>query len=403
MTVRFKKTLCIILALLCAAALMSACASSEPEPSPTPQPTPEPTPTPIPTPTPSPEPELFPHEAVTFDGIELEEGSFTDAEGLIYADFENICAALELETSMDRDFIVFTWRKQEINIRQDEDVLTVNRQRFPLGGPVISVGGRLYVPVEGFCEALKISLYYDAEYKHLYCTPGAGDWQVKDGYKIPVFMYHAVAQPWAGDPALDVWPSDVEKQLQYLQDNGYETIFFEDIAHIEDYEKPVILTFDDGYLNNYDTLFPILQRFNAKATFFIVSGYMEKPGAQFMNAEQVREVSQSGLVDIQSHTAHHHFLHWRAEDALHVELSDSKLALTRITGKEPYVLCYPAGHENSHVREVATEEYNYNFGLKMTGDVYVTGDDPMLIYRYYVIRELDMDIFAQMLEAEPKD
>ena len=123
---------------------------------------------------------------------------------------------------------------------------------------------------------------------------------------------------------------------------------------------------------------------------------------RMMSEEQVKEVSDSGLVSIQSHTLNHHFLDWRSEEGMRLELYQSKLDLIRVTGKEPFVLCYPAGHENEHVREVAYDEYNYNFGLKMTGDVFVTGEaDPMLIYRFYYPRGGGIEKFVELLETKP--
>jgi len=395
-----KKVLSLLIIIVLAAVVLTACGRAS-QPEPTPVPTPAPTATPIPTPTPSPQPVLTAHELVTVDAHPLESGSFTDESGLVYVSFPQMAQALGLELGKDDDFISFVWRGDDVLLRQDDEVIIINRQRFELGGPLILVDGVLYVPVEGFCQAMKISLYYDEEYKHLYCTPAAGDWEIPEGYKIPIFMYHSVTDNWHGDRALTTYPADIEMQLQYLQENGYQTIHFGDIANIEQYEKPVIYTFDDGYLDNYEELFPLLEKYQAKATFFIVTGNMEDPGYNFMNAEQVKEMSDSGLVDIQSHTDGHHFLNLRGEEALHVELGDSKLKLIRVTGKEPYVLCYPSGMEDSHVRDVAHNEYNYNFGLKMKGDVYVTGDDPMLIYRYYILRGRSLEYFAGKLEMEP--
>ena len=78
---------------------------------------------------------------------------------------------------------------------------------------------------------------------------------------VPVFMYHAVSDDVWGVEHLFVSPSEMEKQLAFLQENGYSTIWFEDLEHVGDYEKPVILTFDDGYDDNYSELYPLLQKY----------------------------------------------------------------------------------------------------------------------------------------------
>lgn len=88
------------------------------------------------------------------------------------------------------------------------------------------------------------------------------------GRQVPVLMYHAVGDDCWGEEHLFVRPAELEQQLQYLSENGYETIFFEDLAHLERYEKPVILTFDDGYDDNYTLLLPLLQKYHMKATIF---------------------------------------------------------------------------------------------------------------------------------------
>lgn len=96
------------------------------------------------------------------------------------------------------------------------------------------------------------------------------------GISVPIFMYHAVGNDCWGEESLFVKPEELEKQLQYLSENGYETIFFEDLAHIEQYEKPVMLTFDDGYDDNSTNLLPLLQKYGMKATIFLIAGDVGK-------------------------------------------------------------------------------------------------------------------------------
>ena len=77
------------------------------------------------------------------------------------------------------------------------------------------------------------------------------------------------------------------------------------------------------------------------------------------------------------------------------EMAESKRAITRITGKEPYVLCYPTGKYNDYTLEYAPNYYL--FGLKMTGGQYNTSDDPYRVSRYYVSRYYGMSTFESYL------
>ena len=113
------------------------------------------------------------------------------------------------------------------------------------------------------------------------------------GVRVPVLMYHAVGDDCWGEESLFVKPEELEKQLQYLSENGYETIFFEDLSRIEQYEKPVLLTFDDGYDDNAETLLPLLQKYGMKATIFLIAGDVGKPHK--LTRAQLAELVQSGL------------------------------------------------------------------------------------------------------------
>lgn len=117
-----------------------------------------------------------------------------------------------------------------------------------------------------------------------------------------------------------------------------------------------------------------------------------------MSREQVAELAQSGLVSIQSHTVTHPRLDMSTAESQEEEMRQSKLDLTRVTGKEPFVLSYPYGKCSIDTRPLMGEYYR--FGVKMSGRVYVTGDDPVLVYRYYVPRGLGVEAFAQMASGK---
>lgn len=210
---------------------------------------------------------------------------------------------------------------------------------------------------------------------------------------VPVLMYHAVSDNMWGIDELFVSPASMEEQLRYLVDNGYEPIWFSDLAELEQYEKPVILTFDDGYDDNYTELLPLLRKYNVKATVFMIAE-CHGHAAQNDGGAGARD-GGSGLVSIQSHGLTHADMDAMDEETLIRELGESQRILTRVTGRQPSVLCYPTGRYSDLTLEVA-ERY-YNFGLKMVGGQYNTADDPFLVSRYYVSRYTGLDSFAAMV------
>ena len=210
-----------------------------------------------------------------------------------------------------------------------------------------------------------------------------------ENVNVPVLMYHAVSDDLWGYWDLFVSPETMEQELLYLQENGYETIWFEDLSHVEDFEKPVILTFDDGYDDNYTELFPLLQKYNAKATIFVIPKAIGTPHK--MTAEQVQELSRSGLVSIQSHTYSHGNLSTMDEQTLIFEMEASQNYIAALTGQVPYTVCYPEGKNSELSIEVAGRYYDY--GLLMNGQLYNTSDDPMRVKRFYVPRGYDLGSF----------
>lgn len=222
--------------------------------------------------------------------------------------------------------------------------------------------------------------------------------QIPEGWNVPVLMYHAVGDEIWGYSDLFVSEARMEEQLQYLQENGYEPIWFSDLAHIEDYEKPVILTFDDGYDDNYTVLYPLLEKYQTKATIFVIGNAM---GSQHkMTQEQVYELAASGLVSIQSHTYTHGNLSAMDEPALRQEMERANAALAAATGQIPYVLCYPEG-KYSHLTMDVAKDY-YTFALRMDGWTYQTGMDPYQVPRSFVSRRITLPDYLWFLAPSGK-
>lgn len=216
------------------------------------------------------------------------------------------------------------------------------------------------------------------------------------GRQVPVLMYHAVGDDCWGEAHLFVKPAELESQLQYLQDHGYETIFLEDLAHVEQYKKPVILTFDDGYDDNYTQLFPLLQKYNMKATIFMIAGDIGKPHK--LTRPQLRELVQSGLVSIQSHGWSHRNMADMGWTELVSELLRSKLALAFACGRVPTAVSYPNGRCTERTRTAAG--WFYAYGVRTFDGTYLTGTDPLLIPRIAVTRDMTLEQFKSACQTE---
>lgn len=332
---------------------------------------------------------------VVADGDVLESGSVL-YEGVTYVKAEELFSALDEGVyTCDAFGHTLLWKGSEFTVRPENEGIIRDGSMLVLESPVLTRRDGIWIPVEKFCRMLDISLLSDPSRETLYCTSIASDWEWETGVRIPVLMYHGVTDNIWGAAELFVSPSDMEAQIKYLVENGFDTITFEDWAHLEDFDKPVMLTFDDGYLDNYEELYPILQKYNAKATIFAITVSVDKD-ERTMTSEQAWEMHHSGLVSIQSHTYNHPHLSECTAEELHNQMLWSKLHVARMTGYEPFVVCYPYGDSDAEAREIAAEYYN--FGLNMTGGLYTTGEDVFRIARYYVARDTSLSQFIDMVD-----
>jgi len=388
----------IIFALIFAALALAACGGNTVnEPAPTDAVEPAPTPEPTPEPTPFVEPDFESAGALTVDGTELQSGAFID-NGIHYARLSEFVSAIgaELQHDSENESFSFDWRKDHVNISVKQNIVRYMDQDYVLEGycTPCNGGNDLLIPLNSFCNSIQIGFLFDEEYEHIYCTPAAGDWDVAPGYDVPVMMYHGIGH---GSPTANLFvnPEDMEKQIVWLLDNGYTPIWFEDLEHVEDYEKPIILTYDDGWRNNYTNLFPLAKKYNVKVTIFVVLDFIKEQG-NHMSAEQLLEMHESGLVSMQSHTMSHRKLDEIPEAEQEMELAQSRLALTRMFGKEPCALSYPIGGSTEYTQELVREYYH--FGVKMTSPTsYNTSDDPTLIYRFFPQKQTPMSEYTSWL------
>ena len=330
------------------------------------------------------------------DGREAElRSSFEMNRGVLYASLEDIAELLGI-----RYTIIPSCRGLVLRLGPDCLRMTMgsacadrNGEAYALQGAPFWKDGLIRVPLADVAAAFHMGCIADGEIQYL--TRWAGRCQPVKGIWLPILMYHAVSDDIWGESDLFVKPAEMEKQLAWLQEHGYTTVTFEDMPRIEQIEKPVFLTFDDGYRDNYTELFPLLQKYQAKATVFVITDAIGNE--RFLTEEMIAEMSDSGLVSIQSHTDTHPNLSTLAEEDLRREMETSLVKLLRITGRQPFVLCYPEGRYSDRSLKAAEEYYAY--GLKMNGGTYLTSSNLYRISRIYISRSMGIGTFASRVRT----
>ncbi|HHX63042.1 MAG TPA: polysaccharide deacetylase family protein [Epulopiscium sp.] len=216
----------------------------------------------------------------------------------------------------------------------------------------------------------------------------------KSSYKrnyIPVLMYHDFQGNITKEQeSAIVHPELFEGHLKVLVENDYTPINFKDLYLYMKGQgglpsKPVIITADDGYLSTYETAFPILKKYNIPATFFVTTRYVGvETSSPHFTWEQAREMEESGLIDIQSHTHGHLLLNTLPDDEMRYQIGVSFSLIEQNLGeRDVKVLAYPQFYNNNHTRKILVEE-GVDLQITRLGKWYKATTEPTSIQRIHV-------------------
>lgn len=160
--------------------------------------------------------------------------------------------------------------------------------------------------------------------------------------QVPVLMYHEIV---VGPNSLYVAPHELAAHLEYLVREGYTPVTLAQIyanfttgGPIPD--KPVVLTFDDGYASFYTGARPLLRQHGATGTLFVITGFVGKPG--YVTWDQVAEMAAEGI-EIGAHTVTHPDLAVVSDDRLNREIRESRALLEERSGRPVRFFAFPAG------------------------------------------------------------
>lgn len=220
---------------------------------------------------------------------------------------------------------------------------------------------------------------------------------------VPVLCYHDVNPKQTNDMLMD--PAKFKEQMQYLKDNNYTTLTMSELYGFlkEDKkipEKSVVITFDDGYIGNYTYAYPILKELNLHATIFMISGMLDNE--LYVNEKQLKELSDSDAIEIQSHTAMHEHLATLSEEKQLATLKTAKEKLESVIGKPVEYLAYPYGESNKDTR-TAAKEAGYKLGFSLDGAMADKSDNNYNVDRLYISNNYTMEQFITKITTAPKD
>lgn len=220
--------------------------------------------------------------------------------------------------------------------------------------------------------------------------------------RVPILVYHSIEEYMGmGSRELYVTPENFEQQMMYLRDHGFTLLTFERWQDIGRVNKPIFITFDDGYKNNLKA-FAIFQKlkteqFQPTGTIFVISDFIGQSNR--LSQSDIKEMVGSGIIYIQSHTATHPDL--TKINEYEYELKESQDKIQKISGKPVIALSYPYGTWNNEVVE-NTKKY-YKFGLTTTPEAFAKKgikDELYLLPRLYVKYSTTLDEFAKIVEGE---
>jgi len=224
---------------------------------------------------------------------------------------------------------------------------------------------------------------------------------------VPILMYHAIAD--TGPPELAPYRTTVagfREQLRYLRSHGYHSISLHEwVEHIATKRpvpgRPVIITFDDGYKDFFESALPALERSDFTATVFVVT---DKAGAvadwdrlthppRLMEWDEIRAAAARNIT-IGSHSAsHQHFLRITREEVLR-EGARARQTLHEQLGREVDLIAFPWGASDPEGRRVLAE-CGYRIGVRSDGGRSTLSDDPLDLSRIEIHGTDDLDTFIR--------
>lgn len=224
---------------------------------------------------------------------------------------------------------------------------------------------------------------------------GAGLVPASQGRGPVVLMYHSISAE--KKTPTDKWcvsAKHFEKQISLLKKEGWTTVCVRDLLTADELPpKTVVITFDDGYADNFEYGFRLLAKYGMCGTFFIVSRKIGEPSR--LDAQQLRKMSTSGM-EIGAHTRTHARLPELSIEEVEGEVSGSKKDLEKLLGVPVTSFAYPYGLLNETSVDLVRKSGFRVACITRTG-WYGSDPDPLHVRRVGVFADDTLSIFARKL------
>ena len=251
----------------------------------------------------------------------------------------------------------------------------------------------LYIKLSDLEDDFNLGKLSDTENGRDYYCISASKWSPARNLKIPVIYYYGLKDEDNYYSSNYIAIEDLEEQLSYIADYGFNTMWFEDLRYVVDTEDSLIIAFDEADADIYSEVFPIASRYNIKFTVFTASALIGTEDK--LTETEIEEMSDSGLVSFQIRPENDIVLGQHSESTQKSEIQNSILAITRITKKIPIAIAFPGGTATDTTEKIAASYVKFGVvGASSSGKAYDTSKSSMGIKGIPASRYTDIDEFS---------
>lgn len=232
---------------------------------------------------------------------------------------------------------------------------------------------------------------------------------------IPILLYHSIDN--YAEPGFKKWtvsPDVFDLQIKYLHEAGYKSLtvtelsaYFRGQAEVNLPEKPIVITFDDGFADFYTNALPIFQKYEMTATLYIATKYIDgtsewlaglgEGNRPMLNWDEVAAIHEAGI-ECAPHTHSHPLLDLLDSAEAYDEIAKSKSLLEEALHTKMYSFAYPGGIYSKAVREMVIQQ-GFTSACAVKRNMSSLNDDPFALARL-IVSDISIEAFVALLAGK---